>query len=140
MGSKALASSAIFLSLNLLFFTMVSSTSACSPTPAYKTPQYSSPVPKAPSPINKYSNAKCSIDTLKLGVCAKVLDLVNVKIGSPPTLPCCNLLRGLADLEAAACLCTAIRANVLGLNLKVSVALSVILNNCGKNNSAFQCA
>ncbi|KAE9594769.1 hypothetical protein Lalb_Chr18g0057291 [Lupinus albus] len=25
---------------------------------------------------------------LKLGVCAKVLNLVNVKLGSPPTLPC----------------------------------------------------
>lgn len=101
--------------LNFVFFTMVSST-------------------YVPS-----SGAKCPIDALKLGVCANVLNLVNVKIGSPPTLPCCSLINGLVDLEAAACLCTALKANVLGLNLNVPIALSVILNNCGMNNPGFQC-
>ncbi|XP_062180699.1 14 kDa proline-rich protein DC2.15-like [Phragmites australis] len=31
--------------------------------------------------------------------------------------PCCSLLDGLVDLEAAICLCTAIKANNLGINL-----------------------
>ncbi|KAL8227978.1 hypothetical protein R6Q57_015562 [Mikania cordata] len=40
---------------------------------------------------------------------------------------------GLADLEAAVCLCTAIKANVLGvLKVKLLVALSLVVNSCGK--------
>jgi len=47
---------------------------------------------------------------------------------------------GLVDLEAAVCLCTAIKANVLGIPLNVPVDLSVILNYCGKNvPRGFQC-
>lgn len=79
------------------------------------------------------SAVRCPRDALKLGVCANVLGLIRVSIGAPPTLPCCSLLRGLADLEAAACLCTAITGNILGINLNVPVSLSLILNNCGRN-------
>uniref|UniRef100_J3N4Q8 Bifunctional inhibitor/plant lipid transfer protein/seed storage helical domain-containing protein n=1 Tax=Oryza brachyantha TaxID=4533 RepID=J3N4Q8_ORYBR len=57
--------------------------------------------------------------------------LVGVKIGAGPD-DCCPLLDGLVDLDAAVCLCTAIKANVLGLNLNVPVDLSLILNHCGK--------
>jgi len=60
-------------------------------------------------------------------------------VGAPPALPCCSL-KGLVDLEAAVCLCTAIKANVLGIPLNVPVDLSVILNYCGKNvPRGFQC-
>ncbi|XP_061344307.1 14 kDa proline-rich protein DC2.15-like [Gastrolobium bilobum] len=121
-GTVASAYAALFLCLNILSFTMVSS-------------NY---VPYIPVPV-PYQKGTCPIDTLKLGVCAKVLNLVNVKLGAPPTLPCCSLIQGLADLEAAACLCTALKANVLGINLNVPISLSVILNNCGKNNSGFEC-
>ncbi|KAL8484140.1 hypothetical protein ACS0TY_026729 [Phlomoides rotata] len=75
---------------------------------------------------------RCPRDALKLGVCANVLGLVNVVVGSPPTLPCCTLLAGLVDLEAAVCLCTAIRANVLGINLNLPINLSLLLNVCGR--------
>ncbi|KAK4270846.1 hypothetical protein QN277_019615 [Acacia crassicarpa] len=112
----ALRSLAFLLCVNLLFFTMVSST-------------------YVPS-----TGANCPRDTLKLGVCAKVLNLVKLEVGSPPTLPCCSLIQGLADLEAAACLCTIIKGNVLGIRLNVPVDLSLILNNCGRNNKGFQCA
>ncbi|KAI4296055.1 hypothetical protein L6164_036045 [Bauhinia variegata] len=114
-------------------------TPQCSPPPPPKAPHYSPPVPPTPPP--SHSNTKCPIDTLKLGVCANLLGLVNVVVGSPPTLPWCSLIKGLADLEVAACLCTAIKANIIGINLDVPVALSIILNNCGKDNSAagFQC-
>nr|GMD00582.1 14 kDa proline-rich protein DC2.15-like [Ipomoea batatas] len=72
-------------------------------------------------------------DALKLGVCANLLGgLVGAVVGTPPTLPCCSLIAGLADLEAAVCLCTAIRANVLGINLNIPVALSLVLNDCGR--------
>ncbi|KAK7331151.1 hypothetical protein VNO77_25368 [Canavalia gladiata] len=123
-GAIAHASSvAILLCLNLLSFTMVNSTY----------------IPVVPVPAEPYQKDTCPIDALKLGVCAKVLNLVNVKIGSPPTLPCCTLIQGLVDLDAAACLCIALKANLLGINLNVPVSLSIILENCGKKNNGFQC-
>nr|XP_043612859.1 14 kDa proline-rich protein DC2.15-like [Erigeron canadensis] len=118
MASRALGSTAFLLTLNLLFFTLVSS----NPT-----------LPKA----------TCPIDALKLGVCANVLkDLIHgVVIGDPPVTPCCTLIEGILDLEAAVCLCTAIKANILGINLNVPVSLSLLVNYCGKKvPSGFQCA
>ncbi|KAE8727041.1 pEARLI1-like lipid transfer protein 2 [Hibiscus syriacus] len=84
------------------------------------------------------AGGRCPRDALKLGVCANVLNLVNVVVGSPPVQPCYSLLQGLADLEAAVCLCTALRANVLGLNLNIPVSLSLLLNVCGRS-TGFQC-
>ncbi|KAF2604237.1 hypothetical protein F2Q70_00028860 [Brassica cretica] len=56
-------------------------------------------------------------------------------------LPCCALLKGIANLEAAVCLCTALKANVLGINLNVPVDLSLLLNYCGKKLPyGLQCA
>ncbi|CAK7353740.1 unnamed protein product [Dovyalis caffra] len=75
----------------------------------------------------------CPTDTLKLGACADLLGLVNVVVGTPPYSKCCTVLEGLVDLEAAICLCTAIKANVLGINLNVPVALSTIVSACGKS-------
>ncbi|CAN4075813.1 unnamed protein product [Withania somnifera] len=105
----------LFLTLNLIFFTFVSSCGTC-------------PKPKPP-PKPKPS---C--------VCANILGLVNVVVGSPPVKPCCSLTNGLADVEAALCLCTAIKANVLGINLNVPLSLSLLLNVCSKKvPSGFQC-
>ncbi|KAI3727478.1 hypothetical protein L6452_16093 [Arctium lappa] len=130
MVSKSNASLVLFLALNLLFFAMVSGCGTCG-----------SPTPK-PKPNPKPSKATCPKDTLKLGACANLLGgLVGVEIGSPPVKPCCSLIQGLADIEAAVCLCTAIKANVLGINLNVPVSLSLLLNVCGKKvPSGFKCA
>ena len=66
--------------------------------------------------------------------------LINVQLGTPPWQPCCSLIQGLADLEAAVCLCTALRANVLGINLNVAVDLTLLVNYCGMGvPSGFQC-
>ncbi|TYI70267.1 hypothetical protein E1A91_D08G209200v1 [Gossypium mustelinum] len=129
MASKRTASLALFFALNVLFFSLVSACGSCpSRNPKPK------PTP-SPSP-----SGKCPQDTLKLGVCAEVLGLVNVTVGSPPVQPCCSLLQGLADLEAAVCLCTALKANVLGINLNIPVSLSLLLNVCSKKvPSGFQC-
>ncbi|MBA0763819.1 hypothetical protein Gotri_013224 [Gossypium trilobum] len=131
MASKRSASLALFFALNILFFSLVSACDSCpSPKPRPKPTPFPSPSAKG----------KCPRDTLKLGVCANVLGLVNVTIGSPPVQPCCSLLQGLADLEAAVCLCTAIKANVLGINLNVPVSLSLLLNVCSRKvPSGFQC-
>ncbi|KAB1225280.1 14 kDa proline-rich protein DC2.15 [Morella rubra] len=131
MASKAIATMAFLVSLNLLFSTMVSSAyvSACPPPP--KTSKYPPVHPYLPNPPAK--SATCPKDTLKLGVCADLLyDLVHLVVGTPPKTPCCSLINGLVDVEAAVCLCTAIKANVLGINLNVPVSLSLLLNYCGK--------
>ncbi|XP_022719272.1 14 kDa proline-rich protein DC2.15-like [Durio zibethinus] len=131
MASKRSASLALFLALNILFFSLVSACGSC-PSPKPK------PTP-SPSPSG---GGKCPRDALKLGVCADLLaGLLNVTVGKPPVQPCCSLIQGLADLEAAVCLCTAIKANILGINLNIPVSLSLLLNVCSKKvPSSFKCA
>ncbi|KAK9203513.1 hypothetical protein WN943_013768 [Citrus x changshan-huyou] len=124
MGSKTSASLALFLAVNILFFALVTACGSC-PSPK--------PKPK-PKPTPSPSGASCPRDALKLGVCANVLNgLLNVTIGTPPVQPCCTLIQGLADLEAAVCLCTAIKANILGINLNIPLSLSLLLNVCSKS-------
>ncbi|CAN0839469.1 pEARLI1-like lipid transfer protein 2 [Linum grandiflorum] len=181
MASNTNSTLALFLALNLLFFSMVSAHcgGGCptpnpnpkpTPTPANPnpnptptptncgggcptpnpnpkptpTPSTPNPNPKptpTPSTPNPSSSGKCPIDTLKLGVCANVLsNLLNINIGNPPVQPCCSLINGLVDLEAALCLCTAIKANVLGINLNLPISLNLLLNVCNKNAApGFQC-
>ncbi|KAG6528206.1 14 kDa proline-rich protein DC2.15-like [Zingiber officinale] len=120
---------ALFLLLNLLCSATACGTTSC-PTPRPPNPR--------PSP-----SGKCPVDTLKLAACANVLNgLITVGVGKFPKQPCecCTLLDGLLDLEAAVCLCTAVRANVLGIHLNVPIDLSLVLNYCGKKTpKAFQC-
>ncbi|KAJ0962022.1 hypothetical protein J5N97_029850 [Dioscorea zingiberensis] len=140
MASNALASTAILLTLNLIFFTLVSSTNVPCPPPPHKPKPHPHPHPHPkPSPP---SSASCPRDTLKLGVCVNLLNLLNLQIGTPPKEPCCPLLNGLADLEAAVCLCTTIKANLLGIiNLTLPVDLTLLLNYCGKKApSGFICS
>ncbi|CAL0312902.1 unnamed protein product [Lupinus luteus] len=191
------SNAALLLSLNILFFTVVSSTYVpCPPPPTPKhsspptpkhsspptpthssppTPKHSSPPtpthsspptpthsspptpkhspsPKAPSPTPKQSPSpkapspsptkqpSCPNDILKFDVCADVLGLVNVQLGKSSKDQCCSLIDGLSNLDAAVCLCTALKANVLGINLNVPINLSLILNYCGKDvPNGFQC-
>ncbi|MBA0655916.1 hypothetical protein Goklo_008336 [Gossypium klotzschianum] len=98
MASKSIATLALLLSLNILFSTMVTSTSVpCPPPPK---------TPKSSSRPSFNGNAPS---------CSK---------GYPKA-------RGLVDLEVAVCLCTAIKANVLEINLKIPVSLSLLLKYCG---------
>ncbi|KAL1301090.1 hypothetical protein HN51_045720 [Arachis hypogaea] len=109
------------------------------PSPKVTPPTPSTPCPPTPTP-SPPSQEKCPKDTLKLGACADLLGLVNIIIGTPPSSQCCALIKGLADLEAALCLCTAIKANVLGINLNVPITLELILSACQKTvPPGFQC-
>ncbi|XP_071708753.1 14 kDa proline-rich protein DC2.15-like [Rutidosis leptorrhynchoides] len=113
----------------ILLICAVTLSNACGPCDTPKVPPKGSP-----------ANPFCPRDALKLGVCADVLGLVNVVVGTPTSRKCCALLEGLVDLEAAACLCTAIKANVLGINLNVPVSLSLLLSACGKTvPTGFKC-
>ncbi|XP_047939922.1 putative lipid-binding protein AIR1 [Salvia hispanica] len=119
MGSKTTTPLALFMLLNLLFFTLSS----------------------ASTPLTLHTDT-CPIDTLKLGICANLLGgLIGAIIGTPPVKPCCSLIDGLVDLEAAVCLCTALKADILGIHLDVPISLSLLLNACSKKvPSGFQCA
>ncbi|XP_050230156.1 lipid transfer protein EARLI 1-like [Mercurialis annua] len=87
-------------------------------------------------------SAKCPRNTLELGVCANLLkSLLGVTIGTPPHTPCCSLIGDLVDLEAAVCLCTTIKASLLGIDLTLPIDLTLLLNYCGKQvPEGFQCA
>ncbi|CAH8386270.1 unnamed protein product [Eruca vesicaria subsp. sativa] len=87
-----------------------------------------------PPPTKKSSTMKCPRDTLKFGVCGSWLGLVHEVIGTPPSKECCSLVKGLADFEAAVCLCTTLKTTLLGVvaPVKLPVALSLLLNSCGK--------
>ncbi|KAL0693168.1 hypothetical protein Bca4012_060348 [Brassica carinata] len=76
---------------------------------------------------------KCPRDTVKFGVCGSWLGLVHEVIGTQPSQECCSLVKGLADLEAAICLCTALKTSLLGVApVKIPVTLTLLLNSCGK--------
>ncbi|CAI0432552.1 unnamed protein product [Linum tenue] len=140
MFSQTSSAMALFLALNLLFFSMASACGGGCPNPK-PTPTTPPTPPSTPTTPSTGGSGKCPIDALKLGVCADVLaNLLNLKLGSPPVQPCCSLINGLVDVEAAVCLCTAIKANILGINLNVPVSLSLLLNACNqKLPSGFQC-
>ncbi|XWS45898.1 hypothetical protein CRYUN_Cryun14cG0018700 [Craigia yunnanensis] len=133
MAFKSCKAAALFVLINILFFTCVSSHKVV-PCPPPKTTPSPPSVPKKPS--------KCPEDTLKFGVCGSWLGLVHEVIGTPPSKECCTLIAGLADLEAALCLCTAIKAIVLGvIKVKIPIALTLLINACGKKvPEGFVCA
>ncbi|XWS08252.1 hypothetical protein CRYUN_Cryun41cG0063800 [Craigia yunnanensis] len=122
MASNVMASTALFLSFNLLFFTLVSSTNV------------DSPLNGGGGILDDLSNGGSSNGNNGLVNVNDLLNsggLVDVELGNVPTKPCCSLIQGLADLEVALCLCTAVRANVLGIiNLDLPINLSLLLNNC----------
>ncbi|XP_021280686.1 putative lipid-binding protein At4g00165 [Herrania umbratica] len=131
-GCKKAATLLIFL--NILFFTCVSSHKVVPCPPPPKSLPSPPSVPKNP--------AKCPKDTLKFGVCGSWLGLIHEVVGTPPSKECCTLIAGLADLEAALCLCTAIKANLLGvIKVKIPVAVTLLINACGKKvPEGFVCA
>ncbi|KAK8500187.1 hypothetical protein V6N13_076326 [Hibiscus sabdariffa] len=82
-----------------------------------------------PSPPTKDT---CPIDTLKLGACVDLLGgLVHIGLGDPVVNQCCPVLAGLAELEAAVCLCTTLKLKVLNLKTYVPLALQLLVT-CGK--------
>ncbi|KAM0903901.1 hypothetical protein ACQ4PT_018373 [Festuca glaucescens] len=136
-SSSVVAMAALTLTASLLF--LAGSSEAAFPSK-----------PQTPSSPRGSGGSKCSVDALKLGVCADVLglggELMNLLAGSRSTAsktkkPCCELITGLVDLDAAVCLCTAIKANVLGVvDLSLPLQLGLLVKHCGRKlPSGFQC-
>jgi hypothetical protein len=111
------------------------------PTPVPVEPKPPTPVPVEPKPKpSPPAEQTCSIDTLKLGACVDLLGgLVHIGIGSSAKDTCCPVLQGLADLDAAVCLCTTIKAKLLNINIIIPIALQVLVD-CGKTPpEGFKC-
>ncbi|RDX78488.1 putative lipid-binding protein AIR1B, partial [Mucuna pruriens] len=104
MSSKSVPSVALLLSLNLLFFSMVSSNTL------------------APDHVSPSRPSKCP----NLHICAKVL------VPPYPASGCCPLIQGLVDVDAAVCLCAALKADIGGIiQLPLNIAVNIILSLCG---------
>ena len=126
----------LFLALAVLAF--AADVHGCEPSCPTPTPPVVPSPPVVPTPSG---GGSCPINALKLQVCANVLNLLKLNIPGLGNDQCCPLLQGLVDLDAAVCLCTAIKANILGINLNLPIDLSLILNNCGKScPNDFHCA
>ncbi|XP_027364591.1 14 kDa proline-rich protein DC2.15-like [Abrus precatorius] len=129
-----MAPKCIFVALNLLvIFALVSGCEKC-PTPS------PSPSPSPPSTntssvrVTGLSDSSCPRDALKLGVCSSFLNgLMNYSIGLPPTTHCCSFFEGLADFEVAVCLCTALKANIMGYNIDIPISFTNLVNVCSKD-------
>merc|ERR1711915_443750 len=63
-------------------------------------------------------------------VCGFVGGLVHLGIGDPVVNQCCPLIQGVAELEAALCLCTTIRLKLLNVNVILPLALDLFVQ-CG---------
>ncbi|XP_010455697.1 PREDICTED: lipid transfer protein EARLI 1-like [Camelina sativa] len=135
---------ALYIALNILFVTLTTAADCgCNPSPKVPTPSVPTPDPRPVTPpTTPSSSGNCPIDALRLGVCANVLSsLLNVQLGQPSSQSCCSLIQGLVDVDAAVCLCTALSANILEINLNVPISLSVLLHVCNRKlPSGFQCA
>ncbi|KAI3771725.1 hypothetical protein L6452_02892 [Arctium lappa] len=104
-------------------------------TPPIATPSVASPPlatpPNASAPAP--TPATCPIDTIKLGACVDLLGgLVHIGLGDPAENKCCSVVAGLAEVEAAVCLCTTLKVNLLNLNIYLPIALQ-LLATCGKS-------
>ncbi|BAT87575.1 hypothetical protein LR48_Vigan09g193000 [Vigna angularis] len=110
MGSKSVSSIALMLSLNLLFFSMVS----CNTQIAHHNEQIKCP---------------------ELQVCANIL-LPPFK----PDRNCCPLIGGLIDLEAAVCLCAVLKLNLGGIvSINLDIPINLLLNTCGRKKTTYTC-
>ncbi|MBA0862666.1 hypothetical protein Goshw_011343 [Gossypium schwendimanii] len=111
------------------------------PNPPVTNPPVTNPPPSSPyppsgggsTPAPPTTQPTCPVNALKLGLCVDVLGgLVHIGLGDPVENACCPVLGGLLELEAAVCLCTAIRLKLLNLNIFIPLALQALIT-CGKN-------
>ncbi|CAI9095874.1 OLC1v1031904C1 [Oldenlandia corymbosa var. corymbosa] len=160
MGSKSIKLLAFLFLLNLIFLTLVSACDECpkpkpkkpkcpptppktKPPPKPKSPK-SPPKPKSPKsppPPPAVESPKATCPTgLQLKACVGLLNIIGINLGGSSE-KCCPLIAGLADLEAAACLCTAVKVEIPGIiNLTVPVNINAILTQCQKTcPKNFQC-
>ncbi|KAL5097553.1 hypothetical protein RYX36_001880 [Vicia faba] len=111
MHSKGVATITILILTILIFF-------FTTPTSAQAPPAVSPPPSNCP-------NLRVCISLLK--------DLVGAVLAPLQSKPCCSLIANLVDLDAALCLCTAIKLNLLGINPNIPLNLALVV--CGRSTS-----
>lgn len=90
------------------------------------------PISISPPPAK---NGTCNV--MNMCVC---VDLLGMGRNSPSGSKCCALIQGMVDMEAAMCICMAIKANVLGMNVVMPVTLELLMSACQKTlPPEFQC-
>ncbi|CAA6656586.1 unnamed protein product [Spirodela intermedia] len=118
MASNSHVKAALLLIFHLLFFTLVSGQT---PSPE--------PVPAPPPPA--FPILRCVINIISLAICAPVLTILKfLGLGNPNGL-CCTIIKTLSANQAASCLCIAIKANILGINISIPGDIKLLLNLCG---------
>ncbi|RDX78486.1 hypothetical protein CR513_41230, partial [Mucuna pruriens] len=114
MGSKGVSTISLVLTLNLLFFSMVSSN------------------PLVPANWSPVKSSKCPEN---LHICAKILPPPHQGAGG-----CCPLIQGLVDLDAAVCLCAILKVDVGGIiHIRLDLLVNIILNLCGRKQTSITC-
>ncbi|CAN6248446.1 unnamed protein product [Urochloa humidicola] len=108
------------------------------------------PLPPATPPPAPSSGNNGTCDPLRLRVCSNLLRGLLAGLlpgaggnGTTNGDQCCPLLGGVVGVDAAVCLCTALRANALGIvNLNVPLGLRLLLSQCGRGGvpASFTCA
>jgi hypothetical protein len=109
--------------------------------PPQATPPSQTPPPTPPSETPPpQTQPTCPIDILKLGACVDVLGgIIHIGIGGSAKQTCCPLLQGIADLDAAICLCSTIKLKLLNINIVLPIALQLLVD-CGKTPpEGFKC-
>ncbi|KAG5078321.1 hypothetical protein JHK82_057016 [Glycine max] len=120
----------VFVALNVVvFFAVVSGCDKCSAVT--NTSVDTTVVITATTTLS--SDVGCPRNVLKLGVCSSILNgWMNFTTGLPPETQCCSAIADLYGLEVAVCLCTALKANIMGINLGIPISFTKLINTCDK--------
>ncbi|KAG4908364.1 hypothetical protein AAZX31_20G194800 [Glycine max] len=121
----------VIVALNVvMFFALVSGCDKCPPVTNTSITTTSITVTSTPS-LN--ATTGCPRDVLKLGVCSGILNgWMNFSMGLPLKTHCCSAIEGLYDFEVALCVCTALKANIMGINLDIPISFTKLINTCDK--------
>ncbi|KAG8043420.1 hypothetical protein GUJ93_ZPchr0458g22673 [Zizania palustris] len=119
---------ALLLVAGMLLFAQLAPAAACNYCPTPKPP------PPPPPPAFEATARPAGVrGRAQRAGCTRV-------VGAKASDACCPLLSGVADLDAALCLCTTIKAKALSVSLVLPIAIEVLVNECGKHvPSSFQC-
>ncbi|CAL1401416.1 unnamed protein product [Linum trigynum] len=78
----------------------------------------------------------CSADKVgELSVCVDLFQYLKLRVGTkPPSDTCCSLFDGVAaDVDAAACACAALKANLLGaIYVDLAASVKLLLGECNR--------
>ncbi|XP_074271001.1 putative lipid-binding protein At4g00165 [Silene latifolia] len=115
----------------LLYIMCFTCTSSCNTTysPPSRNVTISPPLSNVTHAPPSTKKANCETDIQSFGVCVM------------PSPQCCTLVNSMTEVQAAQCLCNALKASVFGLvKVKVNVPLIYLLSGCGQSlPQGFKC-